>query len=53
MNDYDYKIQMYGTEKAYLHGWFTVEQIEDILATMKNMREADKDQNLQCSPTTE
>lgn len=48
-----YKIQMYGTEKAYLNGWFTVEEMQSILATMENMRKAAQDQNLQSSRTTE
>jgi hypothetical protein len=37
---------MYGTEKAYLNGWFTVEEMQSILATMENMRKASND-NLQ------
>ena len=53
MSESDYKIQMYGTEKAYLNGWFTVEEIQSILATMENMRKASDDQNLPCNPITE
>jgi hypothetical protein len=31
---------MYGTEKTFLNGWFTLDELLSVLATMENMKKA-------------
>jgi hypothetical protein len=38
----DYKVQMFGSERCYLNGWFTYEEIQEIVRTVENIRMVEK-----------